>query len=82
MVVDLHINNNKYNDFSTKLIHISPNKAVKKSLEGEKIFADPAVKHKRPIGYNEPLLLFDIKVWHLLEPGELEGWRRKATDCN
>ncbi|CAG8855243.1 44500_t:CDS:1, partial [Gigaspora margarita] len=29
----LHINDNKYNDSPTKLIHISPNKAVKKSLE-------------------------------------------------
>ncbi|CAG8808227.1 10346_t:CDS:1 [Cetraspora pellucida] len=72
-VVSLHINNDKYNDFLTKLIHILPNEAVKKSLEGEKIFADPAVKHKRPIGYDEHLLLSNVKVRHLLESGELEG---------
>ena len=36
----------------------------------------------RPIGYNEPLLLSYTEVRHLLEPGELEGWRRRATDCN
>ncbi|CAG8822852.1 5790_t:CDS:1, partial [Dentiscutata erythropus] len=60
-VVDLHINDDKYNDPPIKLIHILPNEAVKKSLEGKKIFADPAVKHKRPIGYNEPLLSSDVK---------------------
>ncbi|CAG8648426.1 19375_t:CDS:2, partial [Cetraspora pellucida] len=81
-VVSLHINDDKYNDSLTKLIHISSNEAVKKSLEGKKIFADPTVKHKRPIGYDEPLLLSDVKVRHLLEPGELEGWRKRATDCN
>ena len=61
---------------------MSPNEAVKRSLEGEKIVADPAVKHKRPIGYDEPLLSSDVKVRHLLEPGELESGRRRATDCN
>ncbi|CAG8777183.1 6675_t:CDS:2, partial [Cetraspora pellucida] len=81
-VVSLYINDDKYNDSPTKLIHISFNEAVKKSLESGKIFADPAVKHKRPIGYDEPLLSSDVKVQHLLEPGELEGWRRRATDCN
>ncbi|CAG8857197.1 8721_t:CDS:1, partial [Gigaspora margarita] len=69
----LHINDDKYNDSSTKLIHMSSNKAVKKSLEGKKIFADPAVKHKRPIGYDKPLLLSDVKVQHLLELGKLES---------
>ncbi|CAG8455853.1 17094_t:CDS:2 [Cetraspora pellucida] len=72
-ITDLHINNDKYNDSPMKLIYISLNEAVKKSLEDEKIFADPAVKHKRPIGYDEPLLSSDIKVWHLLEPSKLEG---------
>ncbi|CAG8797060.1 27885_t:CDS:2 [Dentiscutata erythropus] len=61
-VVDLHINDNEYNDSPTKLIHILSNEAVKKSLEGKKIFANPAVKHKRPIGYDEPLLLSDVKL--------------------
>ncbi|CAB4418287.1 unnamed protein product [Rhizophagus irregularis] len=61
---------------------MSSNEAVKRSLEGEKIFAEPAVKHGRPVGNDEPLLSSDVKVWHLLEPGELEGGRRRATDCN
>ncbi|CAG8505739.1 12443_t:CDS:2 [Cetraspora pellucida] len=61
-VVSLHINDEKYNDFPMKLIHISLNKAVKKSLKGEKIFADPVVKHKRPIGYDELFLSSDVKV--------------------
>ncbi|CAG8771902.1 2387_t:CDS:1, partial [Dentiscutata erythropus] len=60
-VVGLYINDDKYNDSPMKLIHISPNEAIKKLLEGEKIFADLAVKHKRPIGYNEPLLSSDVK---------------------
>ena len=81
-VVGLHINDDKYNNSSTKLIRISPNEAIKKLLEGEEIFADPAIKHKRPVGYDEPLLSSDVKVRHLLEPGELEGGRRRATDCN
>jgi hypothetical protein len=81
-VVGLHINDEKYNGSPTKLICMSPNEAVKKSLEGEKIVANPAVKHKRPVNYDEPLLSSDVKVRHLLEPGELEGGRRRATDCN
>ncbi|RGB37484.1 hypothetical protein C1646_756810 [Rhizophagus diaphanus] len=36
----------------------------------------------RPVGYNEPLLPSYTEVHHLLEPGELEGGRRRATDCN
>ncbi|CAB4405242.1 unnamed protein product [Rhizophagus irregularis] len=61
---------------------MSPNEAVKKALKGKKIIARPSVEHRRPVGYNEPLLPSYTEVWHLLEPGELEGGRRRATDCN
>ncbi|PKC55951.1 hypothetical protein RhiirA1_474759 [Rhizophagus irregularis] len=57
-------------------------RAVKKALKGKKIIARPSVEHRRPVGYNEPLLPSYTKVRHLLEPSELEGKRRRATDCN
>ena len=61
---------------------MSPNEAVKRALKGKKIIARLSVKHRRPVGYNEPLLPSYTEVCHLLEPGELEGGRRRATDCN
>ena len=61
---------------------MSSNKIVKKALKGKKIIAKPSVKYRRLVGYNESLLSSYTEVWHLLEPGELEGWRRRATDCN
>ena len=63
---------------------MSPNEAVKKALKGKKIIAKPAVKHRRPVGYNESLLSNNIKVCYLLESGELEfGFmKRHITDCN
>ena len=78
----LCINDDIYNNTPTRLISISPNEAVKKALKGKKIIARPSVKHRRPVGYNEPLLPSYTEVQHLLEPGELEGGRRRATDCN
>ncbi|GET02980.1 hypothetical protein RCL_jg1358.t1 [Rhizophagus clarus] len=81
-VKGLRINDDNYNNTPTKLIGMSPNEAVKKALKGKKIIARPSVKHKRPVGYNEPLLPSYTEVRHLLEPGELEGGRRRATDCN
>ncbi|CAG8437859.1 3157_t:CDS:2 [Acaulospora colombiana] len=41
-VKGLYINDDIYNDTSTRLIHMSPNEAVKKALKGEKIIADPS----------------------------------------
>ena len=81
-VKGLRINDDNYNNTPTKLIGMSPNEAVKKALKGKKIIARPSVKHRRPVGYNEPLLPSYTEVRHLLEPGELEGGRRRATDCN
>ncbi|EXX73887.1 hypothetical protein RirG_056230 [Rhizophagus irregularis DAOM 197198w] len=78
----LRINDNIFNNTPTLLICMSPNEAVKKALKGKKIIARPSVKHRRPVGYNELLLPSYTEVRHLLEPSELEGGRRRATDCN
>jgi len=82
---ELDIDDNVYNNSVTSQIGMTPNEAVKKSLNGEKIFAKPSVKHRRPVGYNESLLPTHTEVRHLLETGELEGntfGKRRATDCN
>ena len=53
---------------------MSPIEAVKIALKGKKIIARPSVKHKRPVGYNEPLLPSSYtEIRYLLEPSELEG---------
>ncbi|CAB4418813.1 unnamed protein product [Rhizophagus irregularis] len=78
----LRINNNIFNNTPTLLIGMSPNEAVKKALKGKKIIARPSVEHRKPVGYNEPLLPSYTEVQHLLEPGELKGGRRRAIDCN
>ncbi|CAH1770247.1 8578_t:CDS:1, partial [Entrophospora sp. SA101] len=83
-VKNLHIDDDIYNDTPTRLIHMSPNEAVKKALKGEKIIAKPSVKHRRPIGYNEPRLTHNDSVLYLLELGELEfGFtKRRITNMN
>ncbi|CAH1770021.1 9694_t:CDS:2, partial [Entrophospora sp. SA101] len=81
-VKDLCNNDDIYNDTPTRLIHMSPNEAVKRALKGEKIIADPAVKHRRPIGFDEPRLTYKDSVLYLLEPGELEFGNRRITDMN
>uniref|UniRef100_U9U1E8 Integrase catalytic domain-containing protein n=1 Tax=Rhizophagus irregularis (strain DAOM 181602 / DAOM 197198 / MUCL 43194) TaxID=747089 RepID=U9U1E8_RHIID len=72
------INDNIFNNTPTLLIGISSNKAVKKALKGKKIIARSSVEHRRPVGYNELLLPSYTKVWHLLEPGELEAYSLQA----
>ena len=83
-VRSLHINDNNFNSASTRLIGMSPNEAVEKALKGKKIIAKPAIKHRRPIGYNEPCLSYYDIVRYLLKPGELEHGpaRRRITDMN
>ena len=81
-VKGLCINDDTFNNTPTRLIHMSPNEAVKRALKGEKIIADPSVKHRRPIGFNEPRLTYKDCVLYLLEPGELEFGKRCITDMN
>jgi len=83
-VRNLYVNDDIFNNTPTRLIGMSPNEAVEKALNGEKIIAKPAVKHRRPIGYDESCLSYYDLVRYLLKPGELEHGpaRRRATDMN
>jgi hypothetical protein len=81
-VKGLRINDDTFNNTTTRLIHMSPNEAVKRALKGEKIIADPSVKHRRPIGFDEPRLTYYNSVRYLLKPGELEFGKRRITDMN
>ncbi|CAG8755617.1 15026_t:CDS:2 [Cetraspora pellucida] len=71
-VKGLHINDNTFNNTVTRLIHMTPNEAVKRALKGEKIFAEPVVKYRRPVEFDEPHLSYKNFVQYLLKPGELE----------
>ena len=51
-------------------------------MKKEHVFAKASKPRKGPIGFNEPRLSHDVLVRYLLNPGELEGGRRRATDCN
>ena len=62
----------------TRLLSISPAEARKK----EHVFVKASKSQKGPIGFDEPRLSHDVLVRYLLNPGELEGGRRRATDCN
>ena len=62
----------------TRLLGISPVEARKK----EHVFAKASKPREGPIGFDEPRLSHDVLVRYLLNPGELEGERRRATDCN
>ena len=83
-VRNLHINDDIFNNTPIRLIGMSPNETVERILNGKKIIAKLAVKHKRPIGYNKPCLSYYDLVRYLLKPGELEhsSARRRATDMN
>ncbi|CAG8764485.1 6552_t:CDS:1 [Cetraspora pellucida] len=83
-VKGLCINDDTFNNTVTRLIHMTPNEAVKRALKGKKIFAEPAVKHRRPVGFEEPRLSYKDFVRYLLKPGELEYGPpiRRITDKN
>ncbi|RHZ82154.1 hypothetical protein Glove_113g16 [Diversispora epigaea] len=55
-VKGLRINDDTFNNSITSLIGMSSNEAVKRALKGKKIISKLAVKHQRPIGFNEPLI--------------------------
>jgi hypothetical protein len=83
-VRSLRVNDDIFNNTPTRLIGMSPNEAIERALNGEKIIAKPTVKHKRPIGYDESCLSYYDLVRYLLKPGELEHGpaRRRVTDMN
>jgi hypothetical protein len=76
-VKNLPIIINDLNNSVTSLTGIVPAVAIKM----KKVYAKPSWPARRPIGYNEPLLSSYTEVRHLLEPGELEGGKKRATDC-
>ena len=65
-------------NFVTRLLGISPAKARKK----EYVFTKTSKPRKGPIRFDKLRLSHDILVRYLLNPGELEGGRRRATNCN
>ena len=69
---------NDINNFVTSLIGITPVEAIKKKT----VNARPSWPARRPTGYNESILPSHTEVRYLLEPGDLEGGKRRATDCN
>jgi hypothetical protein len=69
---------NKLNNSVTRLIGMSPNKAVLK----KHVYAMASKPRNGPMGFDEEKLPDNIFVRYLLNPGELEGGRRRATDCN
>src|SRR6266498_5653963 len=62
----------------TQLLDISSAEAQKK----EHVFAKAFKSREGPIEFDEPRLSHDVLVRYLLNPGELEGGRRRATNCN
>ena len=66
------------NNSVTSLIGITPVEAIKKKT----VNARPSWPARRPTGYNESILPSHTEVRYLLEPADLEGKKRRATDCN
>ena len=66
------------NNSVTSLIGIAPVEAIKK----KNVNARPSWPARRPTGYDESTLPSHTEVRYLLEPGDLEGGRRRTTDCN
>ena len=66
------------NNTITSLIGMTPAEAIKK----KKIYAKPSYNYKRPIGFNEKKLSYDVLVRYLLDLSDLEGGRKRGTDSN
>ncbi|RHZ87342.1 hypothetical protein Glove_37g3 [Diversispora epigaea] len=46
------------------------------------VYAKSSKPRYGPMGYDEVRLTYSDSVLYLLNPGELEGGRRRITDCN
>jgi hypothetical protein len=66
------------NNSITRLIGMTPNKAKKKKF----VFAKASKPRYGPIGFDEVRLTYNASVLYLLSPGELEGGKKRVTDCN
>jgi hypothetical protein len=77
-VQNLPIIINELNNTVSRLIKMKPWDAIKL----DNVYALPSKPARRPVGSKEPRLPYMIPVRYLLEDGELEGGRRRATDPN
>ena len=77
-VKNLHTIINKLNNSVTRLIGMTPNKAAVK----KHVYAISSKPRNGPMGFDEEQLPYNSLVRYLLNPGELEGGKRRATDCN
>ena len=57
---------------------MTPNEAIKKKF----VYAKASKPRYGPMGYDEVWLTYNDPVLYLLKPGEMEGGKRRATDCN
>ncbi|CAJ0834401.1 5644_t:CDS:2 [Entrophospora sp. SA101] len=64
------------NNTVTRLLGIIPNEAIKKKF----VYAKASKPRYGPIGFDEVRLTYNDSVLYLLQPGELEGGRKRATD--
>ena len=66
------------NNSVTQLLKMTLVEAIQKKW----VSAMPSLPRNGPVGFDEPRLSYNILVRYLLELGELEGGRHRATDCN
>src|SRR5438128_7846228 len=57
---------------------MSPAEAQKKKF----VYAKASKPRYGPMGFDEVQLTYNDPVLYLLQPGELEGGRKRVTDCN
>jgi hypothetical protein len=75
-VKNLPVFRKSINNEVTRLIDMKPSKAMKM----KHVYAKSSQPRDGPIGFDEEKLTYNDSVRYLLEPGELEGGRRRATD--
>ncbi|RHZ69231.1 hypothetical protein Glove_286g13 [Diversispora epigaea] len=66
------------NNTITRLIGMTPNKARKK----KHVYAKSSKPRNGSMWFDEERLPYGVSVRYLLKPGELEGGKRRGTDCN
>ena len=66
------------NNSITRLLGITPNKAVLKKI----VYAKALKPRYGPMGFDKVRLKYNDSVLYLLKAGELEGGKKRATDCN
>ncbi|RHZ75794.1 hypothetical protein Glove_209g77 [Diversispora epigaea] len=77
-VIDLPIFLEKLDNTKTWLIDMPPAEARKL----KHVYAKSSKPRYGPMGYDEIRLTYSNSVLYLLNPSELEGGRKRVTDCN